>query len=346
MDIANHLPAARFDHADLELPGFRLDRGTDFFCTVGFRDFLLREQFDAVPVLYQPGGPVLPGAWVCASITLLVVLITGQITPEAALSRWFTTVIFSPKPPFIDNVYWTLGVEVFFYGFVFILLCFDQFKNLERFAVCLMVLSTGFWIAYYLIDFPILSYIRGSREFTLLLFRHGCFFALGIIAWLCMDKVTPRRLVVIALCVLGGLLQIVDEHGSQPAAPGVNATAAPAIVMWLLSLIAIGLSIFYRDRIPSASWIRTMGLMTYPLYLIHNVVGAAFIRLISGIGQVPAVLITIGAAIFLSWVITTTLEQWGQNAIRRLLDESFIKSRLPSPFLYRKNKSPIAQPSV
>lgn len=289
-----------------------------------------------------------PSAWICSTITLVILLFGSDLAPVDVLVRWLKALTFFPKPPFIDNVYWTLGLEIFFYGLIFLLLCSNQFKRVEWLAIALIAITTVFWAAYFLTKAPVLEVIRGSRDFTILLVRHGSFFGLGILLWLCTNRVTWPRVFLIAVCVLTGILQIIDEHGSQTGAagvapPGLNATPFLAAGVWVFALVLMVLAIRYNDRLPQAPWMRTVGLMTYPLYLIHNVAGSALIQWISPslISPVWAVVVAMLLSIATAWIVTTTLERYLQNVLKSALDEAPFKRRFALPFLYRPTTSPL-----
>jgi peptidoglycan/LPS O-acetylase OafA/YrhL len=87
--------------------------------------------------------------------------------------------------------------------------------------------------------------------------------------------------------------------------------------------------------------LRTLGLITYPLYLIHNVVGSAIIRVLVDAGLDSSLAVAAGLCIvvLVCWFICTKIEP----AIRRQLGQVFSgvgrlpkaepPSRLPAPGL-------------
>ena len=71
---------------------------------------------------------------------------------------------------------------------------------------------------------------------------------------------------------------------------------------------------------------RTLGLITYPLYLTHNVTGTAIIRVLTdaGLDASLAVWASIAMIVLVSWFICAKIEP----AIRRLLKEFVSNFRL------------------
>ena len=74
-----------------------------------------------------------------------------------------------------------------------------------------------------------------------------------------------------------------------------------------------------------SSYLRTLGLITYPLYLTHNVIGSAVIRLLidAGLDAYQAVAAGLGLLALVCWFISAKVEP----AIRGLLRELFSNIR-------------------
>ncbi|MGX9575808.1 hypothetical protein [Mesorhizobium sp. f-mel] len=105
--------------------------------------------------------------------------------------------MFAPYSPWVDSVYWTLGIEIAFYAVVWTLLWLGRFHVMEVVAIVIGLISTLFWCLYYPLDW---SEFAETRWLALLLVHHGCFFATGVMIWLMRFKaVTPFRLVLCAL---------------------------------------------------------------------------------------------------------------------------------------------------
>jgi exopolysaccharide production protein ExoZ len=78
-----------------------------------------------------------PAAWICATCTLLVLLAVRGGHFTGAGRSYLNSMILWPPGWCIDGVYWTLGIEVMFYGLIFLVLVFRQFHRLN-------------WIAWFL----------------------------------------------------------------------------------------------------------------------------------------------------------------------------------------------------
>ena len=95
---------------------------------------------------------------------------------------------------------------------------------------------------------------------------------------------------------------------------------------------------------------RTLGLITYPLYLTHNVIGAAMIRVLieAGLDANSALWIALGLLVLVCWFICAKIEP----AVRSALMQAFahfgkLPERLPAtarPALARGLRLPRAVP--
>jgi len=261
-----------------------------------------------------------PAVWICAPVTALVLLLTGLSWPTDVVIRLVRTGLFVPFEPWVDSVYWTLGIEIAFYAVVWVLLRLGRFDLMETIAILIGLVSTLFWSLYYPLGW---SDLAETRWLQLALVHHGCFFAVGVMLWLMRFKaVTWARLAFSALFLIGGVLQIassVDVHSikveaAMPYTPIVVFLAAIGLMAWSLRL-----------DLSWAGW-RRLGLMTYPLYLLHDVVGAAMLGALVRAGvpyllSIAAVGATMVAA---SWLVAIEAEP----RIRLLLDHTVFRYRL------------------
>jgi peptidoglycan/LPS O-acetylase OafA/YrhL len=104
------------------------------------------------------------------------------------------------------------------------------------------------------------------------------------------------------------------------------------VAVWAASVLLIAVAA-HRSRRPaaaasaaaagsmSAQYLRTLGLITYPLYLIHNVVGSAIIRLLvdAGLDQSVAVAAGLGLVVLISWFICAKVEPAIRGQLAKLL---------------------------
>lgn len=253
-----------------------------------------------------------PAAWICASITAATCLLGGG--PHIAV-RYFKSMALSPTGPWIDEVFWTLGVEMVFYAYVAAILAKFGSERLERAGLALGAAGT-LYISAVLADMAAgggigagLSWL-GEGNGRLLLLSSGCYFGLGMAIWAIVSGgVTRTRLIAAAIFTLAGLLAV-----GRPAEGA----------LWLGAVTAIAASLRFHGRIrqtlgPWSAQIRTIGLATFPLYLLHNEIGRAAMRAMRDLGAWAALGIALVLVLALSFLVTIILEPRAKAALDRAL---------------------------
>ncbi|MDG4890233.1 acyltransferase [Mesorhizobium sp. M1A.F.Ca.IN.022.07.1.1] len=262
-----------------------------------------------------------PAVWVCAPISAIVLLMVGLSWPTDAVVRLARTALFVPFEPWVDSIYWTLGIEIAFYAIVWTLLRFGRFDLMEAVAVIIGLLSTLFWCLYFAFGWTDLA---EARWLQLTLVHHGAFFAVGVLIWLMRFKaVTAARLCFSALFLAGGALQIVSSVDVHSIKVEAAMPYAPPIIIFLAAVALMAWSL--RLNLSWGGW-RRIGLMTYPLYLIHDVVGAALLGVLirAGVPYLVSIPIVGTAMIAASWLVAAEAEP----RVRMLLDRTLFRYRL------------------
>ena len=258
-----------------------------------------------------------PALWVCAGVTLIAYAASRGIDGEAlkAFVRSLALPAF-PFGPWVDSVYWTLVVEIIFYALIHLLLIGNRFDRLEGFMAGLTLWSGLPWVAYGLWGWG--GDFMNSNLAELLLLRHGCFFAAGMALWLLLYKrVTLLRLAALSLALTACLLEIDQLASWKEQVFGRDLSNLSVQAVFLAGVAAVVASVKLNGRVSaalrgSASGARTLGLMTYPLYLVHNVVGVAALTWLAllGMNRHVALVLSIAAVVLLAWAISRTGERW------------------------------------
>ena len=297
---------------------------------------------------------LVPAIWICASL-VFAVLVIGAIAPfKELMPLYLKTIVLVPRPPWIDPVYWSLCVEVVFYGFVLCLLFANRFCEVEFFLGAIGIISALVWILYgasvimpgvFGALLAVLERIVYSWKPQLLLVHHGCLFALGVYLWLLLFKgLTPRRLIIACVCFVGGYLETLWFAKEQARQLGMDLPTVLSAVIWVTSVLLIIASIVMNDRV--CAWaggrvraIRMLGLMTYPLYLLHQTVGNVVILSLHDRGMPRFLALFFGVAICLiaSWIVAAALEPRFKQRLRPAFAgmEAWFGRREQTTFLLR-----------
>lgn len=260
-----------------------------------------------------------PAAWICGSITAAACLLGGE---PHVLVRYFKSMALSPTGPWIDEVFWTLGVEIVFYAYVAAILAWFGSARLERAGIALGAAGT-LYVSAVLVDMAVgggvgaeLSWL-GEGNGRLLLLSNGCYFGLGMVIWAVVSGGATRlRLGAAAVFTVAGLLAV-----------GRLAEGA----LWLGTVAAIAASLRYhgpiRRRLGRCSGqIRVIGLATFPLYLLHNEIGQVAMRAMRDLGAWAALGIALALVLALSFLVTLFLEP----RVRAALDRALPSAGLPA----------------
>jgi peptidoglycan/LPS O-acetylase OafA/YrhL len=253
-----------------------------------------------------------PAAWICGSITAAACLVAGE---PHVLVRYFKSMALSPTGPWIDEVFWTLGVEIVFYAYVAAVLAWFGSARLERAGLALGAVGT-LYVSAVLADSAAGGAFRaglswlGEGNGRLLLLSNGCYFGLGMVLWAIVSGGATRvRLAAAAVFTVAGLLTV-----------GRLAEGA----LWLGTVAAIAASLRFHGPIRQrlGRWsghIRVIGLATFPLYLLHNAIGRAAMVALREQGAWAGLGVAVALVLALSFLVTIFLEPRLRAALVRAL---------------------------
>ena len=310
-----------------------------FFVISGFVIANSASKASATEFLFGRALRLYPAVWICSTLTFIVLLVFASGKASEFIVPYFRAMLLIPKGisgQWLDCIYWTLAVEMAFYGLVFCALLTKR-VTLRHLAWGLTIYSAAFNAFSMLV-------LSGAIQsdllyWVILMFRvpgatwllnHGCFFALGI--WLFISanrKLTALEQVAVAVTCLSGCAEIYYFSSflltNIPAISDQSALVPIGVWAAAVGLIAVAANRNRRADVtaspePAGYW-RTLGLITYPLYLTHNVAGSAMIRVLidAGLDASLAVWVALGMLVLICWFICDKLEP----AIRRQLSDIF-----------------------
>tara|TARA_R110002012_G_scaffold77840_3_gene198322 strand:- start:86314 stop:87432 length:1119 start_codon:yes stop_codon:yes gene_type:complete len=272
-----------------------------------------------------------PAHLVAMTITFLVMLWWAQPPYQADISQWLANLtMLAPMfgSGFMDGAYWSIVIEIIFYGWVVIGL-FSGFIPRHTDA------AVAIWMLFVMLNNTML----GSRPVELLfLTEYGSYFALGIMTWR-ISSLGPSnlRLLVAAIALAMTFhaaevqrLDVIFRLGEASSAPLVALANAGIVGLFLLAA-ALG------RHIKAGRWVLALGGISYPFYLIHQNAGYILINATApAIGKWSAFALALILSIAVSWWIYARVEPVGRAIIRalfspaaRYMPRTF--SRYPAP---------------
>lgn len=283
---------------------------------------------------------LLPAAWVCATVAF-VALWSLQALPGATLgAQWMRSMLFWPIGQAIDPSYWTLGIEVSFYLMVAALLRGGtSAARIEGLAWAIGGASALFWVLQ-LGDGTLDGSRMNERLSQLLLLVHGIFFAVGVLLYRIHNEGLSRwRAIGLLVFLTGCGFEIVARSRDMAAVFGL---AAAPIAPLLIFALGVGIIATCRRLQPmlgwTGKWAATLGLMTYPLYLLHQQIGAVGAGLFAraGIAAEWGLAAALLFVLALSWAVVRHAEP----PLRRWIARISVR-RAPRPDI-RPSASPSA----
>lgn len=256
---------------------------------------------------------LVPGAIVCSLLTTL--LVSSVVTLNSDwLPKLMASATLWPFGPWVDDVYWTLGMEMGFYAMVAALLAARQIDKLERTMVVLAAVSSVGWLVsmsqgLYAPQLPGLN----DRISQLVLLKDAPFFAAGVLLRMgAIGGWTQGRLTALVMIILGGSIIITTEAGVRMFAASIASEALLPAFAWVICIALIATP----SRFKSTPSLSLLSRATFPLYLLHNVGGTAVLILAhrNGLDLSTAIPIAAVVSIFLSIAVTS----YGEPAILKL----------------------------
>jgi peptidoglycan/LPS O-acetylase OafA/YrhL len=206
-----------------------------------------------------------PTFWICVALTLIVIAFFGnrpEVKHAKVIAENLTMLPGYFGAPFVDGVYWTLAVEMKFYFYVFILIVAGQMPYLESWLYA--------WLAglFCAMVFP-MSHVLAS--ITMLPF--GFYFVGGAVFYVIRSRgLSSVRLLAVLACLAASIHYELKGVIGFTFVP-VLAKPTGVVICVLLSYLAMAAVALKAVRLPRAKLLYALGALTYPLYLVHNVVG-------------------------------------------------------------------------
>ena len=256
-----------------------------------------------------------PAYAVCMTVTAVMVVLLANGTPTVTTKLWLANLtMIAPAlgQPFMDGAYWSIVIEIIFYGWVAILVAAGIFER--RLMTILTV-----WLVLAFIN----ECFFQSRAIRLVLCtEYAALFASGILFQRLMSG--ERR--NIAWLLLGFAFGLGAMHAFENARIFARIYADtisfPVLTLLHVGIYALFLAGLAASRwIPASSIILSIGALTYPLYLVHQQVGYLVIdTLAPSTGVGVALGLTLTLLIGFSHAVANCFEPAARHVLRPLMD--------------------------
>lgn len=259
-----------------------------------------------------------PALWAGVIFTVLIlVILTGKQYSWPHILANFTLVNEYLGFKDIDSVYWTLKAELKFYACVFLLLSFGVFPKYRIWLsvwLGLTVMHTAFGQPFFMGWFITPSY--------------SSFFIAGIAFFLIQEngKNTFNHFVLILSLIVSSIRAYGQADGFM-VDPSIMEKSISVAIVWFFYCLMYFLSIG-KIHLREKNIFITLGALTYPLYLIHNMAGKAIIdHFSSTISEKIMIVLVIIFMIFASWIIHSVIEKPLSTPIKNYLLRIFDRTK-------------------
>lgn len=249
-----------------------------------------------------------PTYWVCVTLTALVLWGAHHSRLSVDLPQYLANLTMIQTPlgfEHVDGVYWTLEVQLLFYGWVFLVCLLKQIHNAGRFLGVWLVASVMIHLfgglTFTKLDYLLLPrlsfyFIAGAAFF--LIYKHGRSLYLGSLIGVCY--------------VMAVRLALLDpRHGN----------GAAAVVGNTLLFLLFARMVLHDHRLEGRPWIITLFKMTYPLYLMHQSIGYVVLSRLDGVlPKYVALSLAIALMLLASYLIATQVDNWITTPLKSAAD--------------------------
>lgn len=249
----------------------------------------------------------------CMTLTFVALLALGPPNFTTSFAQWCANLFIAApmfRQPYMDGAYWSLVVEVVFYGWVALLMALKIFPRRIDLVILIWL---GLTFANELtIDAPIFERI--------LLADDSGFFAVGLMIYeFYRGRRDLKLYTIFALSAGTAVFQSVHRatHIDSPA--GVSFDSGIIAAICLVSIAVI----FLATRLPRlplpADLVIAAGGITYPLYLLHQQLGYVILNAMQPASVIWAVIAIIAGVVLLSWIVWRFVERPAQRWTKTIL---------------------------
>ncbi|RVU83374.1 acyltransferase [Leucothrix sargassi] len=237
-----------------------------FFIISGFVILMTATKRGAAHFVISRITRLYPAFWACVTFTALFILWKGGEVFQVGLIQYLLNLSMVSGfvgIEMVDGVYWTLLVEIKFYLLIFVLLVLGQIQRIEWYLAGWLALT----VATVLLPIPkIITF--------LFLTEWSSYFIAGAVFYLVKQHgLTVYRSIMLGVSLGVALIKDIPQlqHAEQLYSSDFSSYIASALIIAffvIFLLISLGKTQFFNSE-----KLVKLGILTYPLYLIHQNIG-------------------------------------------------------------------------
>lgn len=244
-----------------------------FFMISGFVIYMSIENSNLLDFIKSRIVRLYPAFWICVTISALVIYFWGGQNFSVNLKQYLANLtmlngFFGINN--IDGVYWTLLLEIKFYLLIGFVLFFNKIKTnyMTSFILGWLIVS----YSQFIINFDAHIILKIIREF--LIFNYSSYFIAGIVLYKMFKEGQILKFApILLLCYILSIILALKEAASLSILLDTNFSEILIVSYLTVFYGAMFLMSTNRLNFLNLSLFLRFGLLTYPLYLIHQNVG-------------------------------------------------------------------------
>ncbi len=309
-DFALADPIARYGYLGVHL----------FFLISGFVILMSAQGATPRSFVVSRATRLYPALWAGATLTAGAAWLLQDVHYVHPLGTYLVNLTMVPHwfgVPYVDGAYWSLAYELHFYILVWLMIRFSLLSRLEWLMAGWLLVST-------------LNAVRPMwpLEFWLCAKWAPLFTAGGVFFLIRTRGVTWQRLVLLAASFV--LAQVYASGDASLRNAGAETSDMARVVVGLIIAafyLLFALIASARLQMRASPLVFYAGVLTYPLYLVHENLGfMVYTRLYGSIGQAGVALaLTLVLLMSISWCIYACVERKLGPLLRRWLSLPFAK---------------------
>ncbi|MCW4457824.1 acyltransferase [Microbacterium sp. MPKO10] len=285
-----------------------------FFVISGFVILLSAEGRKPIAFIASRVSRVYPAYWAGVILTSLLLLFLWPAGKDISIAQSLINLTMLQEVfdvPHVDGVYWTLWAELRFYVLVFGLITIGLTRAV---ALAVAVLWPPIAAIFQRLNSDVVDMIFMPEQAPL--------FCMGIIIYLLVKQ--PRNFVLWATLAVNWVFSVFQTNGGTRLGAQSNTDDAlnPIIIALVLGVGASAICAFALTRLNRvrARWMTVLGLMTYPLYLIHEHWGWWMLTNLQSVPNWIALCLATFGVLLIAWLINVLIEKPIGPRMRKILN--------------------------
>ncbi len=254
------------------------------------------------------------------TLTALVLSFAAAQGQRVGITQFVANLFMFPKllhQPMVDGVYWSIQYEVLFYAWVFVFLITGLFDRW-------LPVIAGAWLAIAVAN----TWVLHSGALALLfLTQYAGLFATGLMLFrVRQEGVTLVNITLLGAAMVASFFACHQELEETLTLYGAHYSVSVFVVLMTGIFVVMTFAAFDHGRMRGAGAMVALGALTYPLYLLHQMIGyAAITRLIEPLGGATALVVVTALMLGLAAIINRVFERPVVPAVRRASTHAFIR---------------------